>query len=85
MKEFADFLSGPLEGPVADDTKLTGEYDLQLDFTHYVDLHADNSELPGTAFVLNSALKGELGLQIIPRKASFNVLVVDHVEVPSAD
>ena len=83
MQQFADFLSGVLDGPVADETKLSGEYDLQLEFAKYVDLHADNSELPGAAFILNSALKGELGLQLTPQKGPVQVLVIDHIERPS--
>jgi len=84
MKEFADFLSSPLEGPVADETNLPGEYDLELDFRPYVDVNeTDRSQLPGVAAVLNAALKGELGLQITPRKALFDSLVVDHSEDPT--
>lgn len=84
MKQFAEFLSSPLEGPVADQTNLPGEYDLQLEFARYVDLTAtDPSALPGVAYVLNAALQGELGLQITARKTNFDVIIVDHVEAPS--
>jgi len=84
MKQFADFLSGPLEGPVADETNLIGQYDLQLDFAGYVDLTpTDPSERPSAAYILNAALKGELGLQITPRKANFGIIVVDHIEYPT--
>lgn len=84
MKEFADFLSGPLEGPVADESGLAGEYDLDLDFRPYVDVNeTDRSQLPGVASVLNAALKGELGLQITTKKATFDMLVVDHSEDPT--
>ena len=86
MKQFAEFLSGPLEGPVADETNLAGQFDLQLDFARYVDLTpTDPSERPGVEYVLNAALKGELGLQINPRKANFDIIVVDHVEYPTQD
>jgi uncharacterized protein (TIGR03435 family) len=84
MEQFADFLSGPLERPVADETNLTGQYDLQLDFSGYVDLTpTDASERPGAAYVLNAALKGELGLQITPRKTHFDIMVVDRVDYPT--
>ncbi len=84
MKQFADFLSGPLEGPVADETNLAGQYDLQLEFARYVDLTpADPSQRPGVVYVLNAALKGELGLQIAARKTNFDIIVVDHVEYPA--
>ncbi|HEV2576952.1 MAG TPA: TIGR03435 family protein [Acidobacteriaceae bacterium] len=84
MKEFADFLSGPLEGPVADQTGLPGQYDLELDFRSYVDVaETDKSQLPSVGAVLNAALKGELGLQITPKKAMFETLVVDRSEDPT--
>ena len=74
MKQFAEFSSGPLDGPVTDQTNLPGRYDLQLEFTRYVDLApADPSALPSAAYVLNAALKGELGLQITPRRTNFDV------------
>jgi Protein of unknown function (DUF3738) len=38
MKRFADLLSRPLEGPVADETNLADQYHLELDFCDYVDL-----------------------------------------------
>jgi len=84
MKEFADFLSGPLEGPVADETNLPGQYDLELDFRPYVDVNeTDKSQLPSVASVLNAAMKGELGLQITSKKATFDTLVIDHSEDPA--
>lgn len=84
MKQFAEFLSSPLEGPVADQTGLSGEYDLDLDFRPYVDTsETDRSQLPSVESVLNAALKGELGLQITSKKATFDTLVVDHSEDPT--
>ena len=84
MKQFADFLSGPLEGPVADESNLPGEYDLVLDFRPYVDVtETDRSLLPGVAAVLNAALKGKLGLQLTSKKAMFDVLVVDRGGEPT--
>jgi uncharacterized protein (TIGR03435 family) len=86
MKQFAEFLSGPLEGPVADQTSLSGQYDLQLEFARYVDLTpTDQAALPGATYVLNAALKGELGLQITPRKTNFDIIILDHVEYPSSN
>ena len=36
MKEFGDFMAGPLQSPVLDMTGLTGRYDFVLDFTAYL-------------------------------------------------
>jgi uncharacterized protein (TIGR03435 family) len=84
MKEFADFLSSPLGGPVADESNLSGQYDLVLDFSPYIDVNeTDRSKRPSVESLLNSALKGELGLQIAAKKAVFDTLVVDHNEDPT--
>lgn len=87
MKEWADFISGPLETPVVDRTGLTGRYDFSLDFTAY---------LPGGEKVMNvafdnangiviAAMQGELGLKLESRKEMLEVLVIDRVEKPSAN
>ena len=84
MKEFANFLSSPLEGPVADQTGLPGQYDLVLYFMSYVDTtETDKSKMPSVESILNAALKGELGLQITAKKAMFDTLVVDRSEDPT--
>jgi uncharacterized protein (TIGR03435 family) len=87
MKEWADFISGPLQTPVVDRTGLTGRYDFSLDFTAY---------LPGGEKVMNvafdnangiviAAMQGELGLKLESRKEMLEVLVIDRVEKPSAN
>ena len=84
MKEWADFLSGPLRTPVVDRTGLPGKYDFVLDFTAY--LPQDMSSMrPDATSVLMAALQGELGLKLEPQKEMVEVLVVDHVEKPSAN
>jgi len=84
MNQFAAFLSGPLDGPVSDETHLQGQYDLVLDFTSYVDVNeTDRSRMPSPSAILNSALKGELGLEITPKKATFDTLIVDRSEDPT--
>jgi uncharacterized protein (TIGR03435 family) len=82
MKELADYLSDPLNAPLTDGTRLTGRYDFVIDFTPYVTMeHTDVS--PDPAFVLRSALKGDLGLDMVQGKAVMDVMVVDHMEAPS--
>ncbi|HEY1213815.1 MAG TPA: TIGR03435 family protein, partial [Bryobacteraceae bacterium] len=36
MKDLAAYLASPLDGPVADETGLTGRYDISVDFRRYV-------------------------------------------------
>lgn len=83
--EFADFLSGPLEIPVVDQTGLKGKYDFTLDFTPYLPDPGKNMDgtRPDTTAILKAAMNDELGLKMTGSKAPIDVLVVDHVERPS--
>lgn len=85
MVEFADFLSGVLDAPVEDATSLRGNYDLKLDFTPFVSLTGKPEDQPSAEWVLNAALGNELGLTLTAGKASFAVVVVDHVDKPTPD
>ena len=87
MQEWADFISGPMRMPVVDMTGLKGRYDFSLDFTAW---------LPGGENVMNvvfdnangimiAAMQGELGLKLESRKETVDVLMIDHVEKPSAN
>lgn len=85
MREFADFIAGPLRSPVVDMTGLKGRYDFALDFTPYLPV-GENVMRPdydnGNGIII-SALKGELGLDLESKKEAVEVLVVDHVERPT--
>jgi uncharacterized protein (TIGR03435 family) len=85
MKEFADFIAGPLQTPVADMTGLNGRYDFVLDFTAYIPqgervMKPDYVDNNG---IIIAALQGELGLKLESKKEIVDVLVIDHVERPS--
>jgi uncharacterized protein (TIGR03435 family) len=82
MQELADYLSDPLDAPLTDNTGLTGRYDFIIDFTPYVNMEQSDVR-PDPAAVLKSALRGDLGLDLVPGKAVVDVMVVDHVEAPS--
>ena len=85
--EFADFIAGPLQMPVVDATGLTGKYDFTLDFTAYLPEAGKNMDgtRPDTTAILKAAMHDELGLDIEARKTAVTVIVVDHVEKPSAN
>lgn len=87
IQEFADFISGPLQMPVVDQTALTGKYDFSLDFTPYLPDPTKNMDgtKPDTTAILKAALQDELGLKMEARKTQVEVLVIDHVEKPSAN
>lgn len=82
MRELADYLSDPLDAPLADATDLPGRYDFKIDFTPYVDMKQDDVR-PDPVAVVNAALKGELGLELVRAKQQMDVTIVDHVEPPS--
>jgi bla regulator protein blaR1 len=87
------FQIGRLGRPVVDATGLAGKYDFRLTWTpargdfgpasQAASPDPPASDPEGTPFVV--ALKEQLGLRLKPGKAPLKVLVVDHVERPSAN
>jgi uncharacterized protein (TIGR03435 family) len=65
---------------VVDRTGLTGNYDLTLEWSPD-DGGAPNTNSPG----FFRAIQEELGLKLVPAKEPLEVLVLDHVEQPSAN
>jgi len=85
----ATSLNVPFTGvdrPVLDKTGLVGKFDFIMEFTPQF-----NGPLPpgsnfqpdesGPTFL--EALKEQLGLKLDPQKGPVDVIVVDHVEIPS--
>jgi uncharacterized protein (TIGR03435 family) len=80
----ATMLSRPLGREVLNRTGLSGEYDIQLDFTPDSGpcrgtAESDPSGLPS----IYTALQQQLGLKLESTKGFVEILVVDHVERPS--
>jgi uncharacterized protein (TIGR03435 family) len=73
-----DFLTQELGRPVQDLTGLKGRYDFKMKWSRSDDSPAQ-SEYP-SIFV---ALREQLGLDLIPKKAPIDFIVIDHVERPS--
>ncbi len=81
MNQLAAHLSGQvgaadLERQVIDKTNLTGEYDFILKWT------AD-PKFDGPSIF--TAIQEQLGLKLQPDKAPVEVMVIDHLEQPSAN
>jgi uncharacterized protein (TIGR03435 family) len=72
----ARILSEQLGRPVLDKTGLSNHYDITLQWEA-------NSELPGPA--MSAALQEQLGLKLESQQISKEFLVIDHVEIPSAE
>jgi uncharacterized protein (TIGR03435 family) len=87
MKEFGDFLAGPLQAPVVDMTGLKGRYDFVLDFTAYLPPgeHVMKVQFDDTIGIIIAALRGELGLDLKSKKENVEIFVIDRVEKPSAN
>jgi uncharacterized protein (TIGR03435 family) len=79
----AEFM-GSLDRPIVDNTALSGNYDLHLEFRNEL------GGLPTTLTKLaqpsiKDALQEQLGLKLLPKNAPWKVLVIDSVERPMPD
>jgi uncharacterized protein (TIGR03435 family) len=83
---FGDVQRLVLDRPVVDRTGLTDTYDIQLRFTREDAGSLGMMQLPDNAAPnLFTALDEQLGLKLEGVKAPVDVLVIDHVEPPSAN
>lgn len=80
MQQLAASLGGPMRAPVTDRTGLTGTFDYNVLFSRD-DNPTDVSGPPP----LTTAIQEDLGLKLEAHKGPIEVLVVDHVEKPSAN
>jgi uncharacterized protein (TIGR03435 family) len=82
MEDVAQQLPVYTGRPVIDKTGLTGTYDIKLEATPSFRI---NSNLDPSDISIFVAVQGQLGLKLEPQKAMIDVVVVDHVEKPSAN
>jgi uncharacterized protein (TIGR03435 family) len=78
----ANMLGDRLHRTVTDKTGLTGKYDLLLEWAPEDD---QDASFESSAAPFFTALQEQLGLKLQPSKGPVDILVVDHVEMPSAD
>jgi uncharacterized protein (TIGR03435 family) len=76
MARLAEELSRVSGRPVVDRTGLTGRYDLELEWS-------DDDDEDSAAATLFTAVSEQLGLRLQAEKAPVDVVVVDHIELPS--
>jgi uncharacterized protein (TIGR03435 family) len=67
---------------VLDETNLTGDYTIVLDYS--VEAGAGPSQ-DARASAMMDAVQEELGLKLVPRKAAVDIIVIDHAEIPTAN
>ena len=80
IARFAEELSAAIGASVWDETGLTGEYYFGFKFQR-MDYTGDDAEAPSVF----SVVQNELGLKLEKRKGPVEILVVDHVDKPSAN
>jgi uncharacterized protein (TIGR03435 family) len=80
MEQLVNSLGGYLRAPVNDRTGLTGTFDYNVAFAR-----DDNSTELSSLPALTTAIQQELGLKLEAGKAPIEVLVIDHLEKPSAN
>jgi len=83
--DMSDFVLGEsfvLDQPLVDHTGLTGKYDFTLRYNfRETAAGGDSTPVPG----LFTAVQEQLGLKFVSTKASAEVLVIDHIDRPSAN
>jgi uncharacterized protein (TIGR03435 family) len=85
MAQFADECSYlGIDRLVVDKTGLTGRYDLKLQWTPDSTL-ADSAAPDSNQGSIFTALQEQAGLKLEPQKGPVEVMVIDHIERPSAN
>jgi len=82
MAQLTSSLAEAMQAPVVDQTGLAGKYDFSLDLTPYL---PPAGERPDIAAMMTTAVREQLGLKLEPRRSTADVLVIDHLERPTAN
>jgi uncharacterized protein (TIGR03435 family) len=84
------FVLSPLVSPVGgrqvvDQTGLKGAFDFTLKWTPELSASATAGDVGADAPSFFTAIRDQLGLLLVPSKAPVEVIVIDHIEQPSAN
>jgi len=89
MREIADLLSSQTGKPVLDKTGLTGKYNFTLSWTPLQPPDASPGEASSitsdSAPIIFTAIQEQLGLRLESINTPLKIVVVDHIEEPSAN
>jgi uncharacterized protein (TIGR03435 family) len=86
MAQLARILEFDLDRPVIDRTGLTGDFAIRLEWTRERDrTDAGDASVDQSRPSIFTALQEQLGLKLESTKAPVDVLVIDRVELPSAN
>jgi uncharacterized protein (TIGR03435 family) len=84
MSDLVRVLAIPLGRPVVDRTSLTSVYDIRLQFSDDLSRATPPPEAV-TSVGIFSAIQEQLGLKLESAKALVDVLVIDHIDRPTAN
>lgn len=84
MDDLTRTLSGQFGHPVTNKTGLAGKYDFMLHYHGIWEKDRSADDLDPVS-PLDQALQDQLGLKVVPSTGPMQVLVIDHVELPSAN
>lgn len=81
MPAFINILANALGRPIADETNLSGEYDITLKWLTDEAL-LSGPKNPSNLPQLPTALQEQLGLKLVPSKGTLRILEIQHAEKP---
>ena len=89
MSGLAAYLANITSRAVTDKTNLTGEYDITLKWAPnpplYPEYTGPRDKLDPKALPLLAALQEQVGLKLEPQTAPVEIVVIDHIEMPSGN
>lgn len=80
LGDVGDRISAQLERPVIDTTGLKGRYEIRMDLSPYLAAAGADAGKLDMLSTLFTGLREQLGVRLESRRASVNILVVDHAE-----
>jgi uncharacterized protein (TIGR03435 family) len=86
LPDLADMLTRQLERPVVDHTGIDGMFDIALNWkpNELLEYEAKGGSKDGVS--LFTALRQQLGLRLVPKKADIDLLIIDHLDkTPTAN
>lgn len=83
LDSFAQMPFFGLESPIVNKTGLTGKYDFTLDWSRDQDGPPADTQVDTDAPSLFTAIEEQLGLKLVAAKGPVDVIVIDHIELPS--
>ena len=81
MQQFTGPLQAMVGRPVVDKTGLQGEFDIDLTWALMDDANTPQSDAPS----IFTAVREQLGLKLDTHQEPFDVIVVDHIALPTAN